>query len=75
MNKITDYKLCRAGTVSEFEKSVRNAVSEGWQPQGGPIVHEGILLQSLVRCQLSDGVGPEGIEMVPRKPGPAEEAL
>ena len=32
---IRDYKIIMAETLEELEKSVRTALSEGWQPQGG----------------------------------------
>jgi hypothetical protein len=72
MNAITDYKLCR-GTEGQLEKLVHDALRQGWQPHGSPVASGDDLVQALVK-RGGEG-GAEDIEMVPRKPGPAEEAL
>ncbi|HYF34768.1 MAG TPA: DUF1737 domain-containing protein [Prosthecobacter sp.] len=71
MKHVSDYRLCR-GSQEQVEQAVRRALAEGWQPLGSPVVSENALVQAMVRCTEGE---TEGIEMVPRKPGPAEENL
>jgi hypothetical protein len=71
MQHIIDYQLCR-GNEEQLEQIVRTALADGWEPLGSPVARGDILVQAMVRC---DKGGTQDIEMVPRKPGPAEENL
>lgn len=57
---ITAYKIvtCAASDVSDINAQVAEAIADGWQPQGGPVVHDGVLAQALVT--IEPDVEPEG---------------
>jgi hypothetical protein len=68
---ISDYQLCR-GNKEHLEQAVRTALADGWQLLGSPVALDDVLVQAMIRCDEGNSAG---IEMVPRKPGPAEENL
>ena len=73
MSAIIDFQLCQ-GSTDELPKKVRESLKDGWLPHGGLVAMNGQLIQAMV--MVKHGASADGdIELVPRKPGPAEEAL
>lgn len=50
---ITAYKIvtCHANDVSNINAQIADAIADGWQPQGGPTIHEDRIAQALVQIE------------------------
>jgi len=48
MSIVIAYKVLEATTREALEIAVREAISQGWQPQGGLSIHGGIFYQVVV---------------------------
>ncbi len=49
MRRAATYQTLRALDASELDERVNDAIAEGWQPQGGGFVLDGVVCQTMVR--------------------------